>query len=73
MADWTVFQADALSKYKPVINSTSLISDLEGMEATISKALEYFGNTRHIIVYYEDLINNRTVRLNRFGLFIAWC
>ncbi|XP_022950869.1 uncharacterized protein LOC111453839 isoform X2 [Cucurbita moschata] len=53
-------EANALSKYKPVINSTSLISDLEGMEATISKALEYFGNTRHIIVYYEDLINNRT-------------
>ncbi|XP_038881289.1 uncharacterized protein LOC120072842 [Benincasa hispida] len=53
-------EADTLSKYKPVINSTSLISDLEGMEATISKALEYFGNTRHLILYYEDIISNRT-------------
>lgn len=53
-------EADALSKYKPFINSTSLISELKGMETAISKVLEYFGNTRHLVLYYEDLINNRT-------------
>ncbi|KAA8547213.1 hypothetical protein F0562_003631 [Nyssa sinensis] len=53
-------EADALSKYKPTINSTSLMADLKQMEVTAAKALEYFSSTRHIILYYEDLIKNRT-------------
>ncbi|XP_071708406.1 uncharacterized protein [Rutidosis leptorrhynchoides] len=51
-------EALTLSKYKPTINITSLESDLEEMESTAIKALEYFNSTRHIIVYYEDLIKN---------------
>ncbi|GKD62082.1 sulfotransferase domain-containing protein [Tanacetum coccineum] len=49
-------EAIMLSKYKPVLNVTSLESDLEEMESTAIKALKYYNNTRHIIVYYEDLI-----------------
>ncbi|XP_071711370.1 uncharacterized protein [Rutidosis leptorrhynchoides] len=51
-------EASALSKYKPLINVASLESDLRTMEATAMKALEYFNSTRHIILYYEDLIKN---------------
>ncbi|EOA24530.1 hypothetical protein CARUB_v10017785mg [Capsella rubella] len=53
-------EADALSKYKPVINSTSLIHDLQETENSAAKALEYFNTTRHIVVFYEDLITNQT-------------
>ncbi|KAL8477144.1 hypothetical protein ACS0TY_029445 [Phlomoides rotata] len=53
-------EADALSRYKPVINSTSLVMDLKLMEQMVSEALKYFSSTRHMILYYEDLIKNRT-------------
>lgn len=53
-------EADMLSNYKPTINATTLITDLQQMEKTVAKALEYFNSTRHIILYYEDLIKNRT-------------
>lgn len=52
-----------LSNYKPTINATTLITDLQQVEKTVAKALEYFNSTRHIILYYEDLIKNRTVRI----------
>lgn len=54
-------QAKVLATYKPVINCASLINDLEGIENATADALEYFKSTRHIILYYEDLMNNRTV------------
>ncbi|GJS06221.1 hypothetical protein Tco_0363017 [Tanacetum coccineum] len=50
------YEAITLSKYKLVLNVASLESDLEEMESTAIKALKYYNNTRHIIVYYEDLI-----------------
>ncbi|XP_075652792.1 uncharacterized protein LOC142623286 [Castanea sativa] len=53
-------EADILSKYKPSINSTALITQLKDMEVITAKALEYFNSTRHIILYYEDLIMNHT-------------
>ncbi|KAJ6915596.1 hypothetical protein NC652_018289 [Populus alba x Populus x berolinensis] len=52
--------AETLAKYKPMINSTLLISDLKEVEITATKALEYFNSTRHIVLYYEDLIKNPT-------------
>ncbi|KAL9357124.1 hypothetical protein Peur_050377 [Populus x canadensis] len=51
-------EAKTLAKYKPMINSTLLISDLKEVEITAAKALEYFNSTRHIVLYYEDLIKN---------------
>lgn len=50
-----------LSTYKPVINSTSLISDLKEVEESVARALNYFNSTRHIVLYYEDLVRNKTV------------
>ncbi|KAL3626796.1 hypothetical protein CASFOL_022681 [Castilleja foliolosa] len=53
-------EADTLSRYRPLINSTSLVMDLMLMEKMVMEVLGYFSNTRHIILYYEDLVKNRT-------------
>ncbi|CAO2830856.1 unnamed protein product [Amaranthus hypochondriacus] len=53
-------EAETLSKYKPFINSTSLLSALKDSEFTMAQALAYFNRTRHITLYYEDLIKNST-------------
>ncbi|KAI3915922.1 hypothetical protein MKW98_004363 [Papaver atlanticum] len=53
-------QAEILAQYKPTINATLLINNLKVVEDATAKALEYFNSTRHIIVYYEDLISNKT-------------
>ncbi|XP_031388225.1 uncharacterized protein LOC116201224 [Punica granatum] len=53
-------EASMLSTYKPVINSTSLINDLKEMEETVARALTYFNSTRHIVLYYEDIVQDKT-------------
>ncbi|KAE9449758.1 hypothetical protein C3L33_18345, partial [Rhododendron williamsianum] len=53
-------EAEALLKFKPFIDSSSLMNDLKEMELTAAKALEYFRSTRHIFLYYEDLIRDPT-------------
>ncbi|KAF2295171.1 hypothetical protein GH714_031865 [Hevea brasiliensis] len=49
-------EAETLSKYKPTINCTLLIADLKEMEIMAARALECFNNTRHIVLYSEDLV-----------------
>ncbi|KAK1561147.1 hypothetical protein Q3G72_034981 [Acer saccharum] len=51
-------EAEILARYKPLINATLLIRDLKQVEETQTKALEYFKSTRHIILYYEDILKN---------------
>lgn len=63
-------EADILSKYKPFINSTSLLVDLKDMEMKAEKALEYFNSSRHMILYYEDLMRNHT-KLNDVQKFLG--
>ncbi|KAK0575939.1 hypothetical protein LWI29_009379 [Acer saccharum] len=53
-------EANILAKYKPTLNSTLILPQLKQIEQTAAKAIEYFNSTRHIVLYYEDLINNRT-------------
>ncbi|CAL0322442.1 unnamed protein product [Lupinus luteus] len=53
-------EAEILAKYRPRINTTSLIPELRRAEETSAKAIEYFKNTHHIVLYYEDLDKNRT-------------
>lgn len=53
-------EADTLSKYKPTVNSTALLHNLNQAKLTVARALEHFNTTRHIIVYYEDLLKNRS-------------
>ncbi|KAL9263095.1 hypothetical protein AKJ16_DCAP18872 [Drosera capensis] len=56
----TLEEAEKLSAYKPFINQTTLISQLQQMESVSAKALESFNNTRHLVLYYEDLVRNYT-------------
>ncbi|XP_050208536.1 uncharacterized protein LOC126657800 [Mercurialis annua] len=56
----SVEEAETLARYKPTIDSSLLISDLKNSEISAARALEYFNNTRHIILYYEDLVKNHT-------------
>ncbi|KAF7138350.1 hypothetical protein RHSIM_Rhsim07G0230900 [Rhododendron simsii] len=57
---WMLNQAQILANYKPKVNATLLIHNLKEAEKTIAKALEYFKSTRQIVLYYEDIVSNRT-------------
>ncbi|XP_020086963.1 uncharacterized protein LOC109709244 isoform X2 [Ananas comosus] len=54
-------EADVLARYKPTINTTLLIPELKRADNLAADALQYFNSTRHIVLYYEDLVNNHTV------------
>uniref|UniRef100_A0A7N0TE57 Sulfotransferase n=2 Tax=Kalanchoe fedtschenkoi TaxID=63787 RepID=A0A7N0TE57_KALFE len=51
-------EAAILAKYKPTINATLLIPQLKQVEDMSNKALNYFKDTRHTVIYYEDIIKN---------------
>ncbi|KAL0759013.1 hypothetical protein Bca101_075163 [Brassica carinata] len=53
-------EAEILARYKPVINTTLLIGDLKKVQEMTTNALSYFNTTRHIFLYYEDVVKNRT-------------
>ncbi|KAL3614192.1 hypothetical protein CASFOL_042266 [Castilleja foliolosa] len=53
-------EAEILASYKPTINTSLLIPNLMQVEDLVNKSLEYFKSTRNIIVYYEDIVKNRT-------------
>lgn len=57
-------EAEILARYKPSLNSTLLIADLRQVREMTAKALEYFKSTRHIVLYYEDVVKNRTKLLD---------
>ncbi|XP_062019890.1 uncharacterized protein LOC133736425 isoform X2 [Rosa rugosa] len=63
-------EAQILAKYKPKLNATLLIPELKQDEETAAKATQYFKTTRHIVLYYEDVINNRT-KLNEVQKFLG--
>ncbi|KAI7733228.1 hypothetical protein M8C21_006192 [Ambrosia artemisiifolia] len=54
-------EAKILASYKPSINTTLLIPELKQADDMVKQALEYFNSTRHIVLYYEDIIKNHTV------------
>ncbi|KAK6160730.1 hypothetical protein DH2020_004111 [Rehmannia glutinosa] len=56
----TPHEAQVLATYKPALNVTTLISNLRSTEQKVAKALECFKSTRHIVLYYEDILTNRT-------------
>ncbi|XP_045804984.1 uncharacterized protein LOC123898135 [Trifolium pratense] len=53
----STIEAEVLAIYKPRINTTSLMIELKQTEEIAAKAIEYFNNTHHIVLYYEDLKN----------------
>ncbi|XVF63998.1 hypothetical protein PTKIN_Ptkin09bG0132000 [Pterospermum kingtungense] len=63
-------EAQILAEYKPTVNITQLISTLKQDDQKIAMAVEYFKTTRHIIIYYEDLVKNRTKKLREVQEFL---
>jgi len=59
-------EAEILAGYKPMINTTLLINELRQIQEMTLKALTYFNTTRHILVYYEDVVKNLTVIITYF-------
>lgn len=60
-------QAHILARYKPRLNTSSLIRQLKQADEYTRDALENLNNTRHITVYYEDIVRNRTVSSRLLG------
>ncbi|KAG9153063.1 hypothetical protein Leryth_012323 [Lithospermum erythrorhizon] len=53
-------EAEILARFKPTINTSVLIQSLNSDKRATMRALEYFKSTRHILLYYEDVVKNRT-------------
>lgn len=53
-------EADVLARYKPTLNLTLLVPTLKQADKWTVDALKHFKSTRHIVLYYEDLVHNRT-------------
>jgi len=63
-------QAEILAQYKPTIDKKTLITELKRSDKLASDALVNFKNTRHVVLYYEDVVSNRTVSR---CCFISFC
>ncbi|KAL0917475.1 hypothetical protein M5K25_012538 [Dendrobium thyrsiflorum] len=53
-------EAEILASYKPKLDVKRLIPALEHMERLATDTLKNFRGTRHMVVYYEDLVQNQT-------------
>uniref|UniRef100_A0A0E0GNN9 Sulfotransferase n=1 Tax=Oryza nivara TaxID=4536 RepID=A0A0E0GNN9_ORYNI len=60
----TAYEASILARYKPRLNTTSLIRSLKQVDDYTRDALENLKSINHITIYYEDLIRNRTKLLD---------
>ena len=56
-------QAVVLAQYKPTIDTKSLIAELRRSDKLAADGLVSFKKIRNIVLYYEDVVNNRTVSL----------
>lgn len=54
-------QANVLAQYKPTINVSLLLPELKRAEEMANDAIKYFNSTRHIVLFYEDLVKNHVV------------
>ncbi|OAY66044.1 hypothetical protein ACMD2_09876, partial [Ananas comosus] len=57
-------EADVLARYKPKLNATSLIPRLKQAEEYVANAIESLKTISHIVIFYEDLINNQTMLMD---------
>ncbi|KAL0928041.1 hypothetical protein M5K25_002275 [Dendrobium thyrsiflorum] len=52
-------QAEVLARFKPLIDVESLIPDIKQTRKWSTDILQYFKGTRHMVLYYEDLVRNQ--------------
>ncbi|MCO5559016.1 hypothetical protein L7F22_012607 [Adiantum nelumboides] len=64
-------EAKVLEAYKPVVNLTSLIPYLQRVEEIIGDAHSFFMETRHMTVFYEDLVANPRKELRKALKFLG--
>ncbi|XP_066330923.1 uncharacterized protein [Miscanthus floridulus] len=57
-------EAEILAQYKPTIDKKTLITELKRSDKLASAALVNFKNTRHVVLYYEDVVSNRTMLMD---------
>jgi len=51
-------EAEILAKFKPKLDTSTLIANIRNIEKAIKDCLDHFKSTRHMILYYEDIIGN---------------
>lgn len=64
-------EAKILAAYKPVVNLTSLLPYLQRVEEIIDDARTSFNQTRHLTIYYEDLVANSQKEMRRAQKFLG--
>lgn len=63
-------EADTLATFKPIINYEVLPTSFRRILEVTHNALTYFNNTRHIVIYYEDLVKNKE-RMDQVEKFLG--
>jgi hypothetical protein len=58
-------QADILARFKPEIDVSTLISSIRSAEESMRICLDNFSNTRHMVLYYEDVIRDQDVGITK--------
>jgi LPS sulfotransferase NodH len=63
-------EADILARFKPEIDVSTLISSIRSAEESMRICLDHFSNTRHMVLYYEDVIRDQNA-LSRVQEFLG--
>lgn len=56
-------QANTLAEFKPIIDTQRLPINLQRVEEISRDVLRLFNGTRHMLLYYEDLVKDPEVQL----------
>lgn len=56
-------QANKLAEFKPIIDTKRLPINLQRVEEISRDVLRLFNGTRHMLLYYEDLVKDPEVQL----------
>ena len=54
-------QAKKLAEFRPTLSTRHLKENLQRVQDTADEALQVFNRTRLMLVYYEDVVRNRSV------------
>jgi len=54
-------QAEILARFKPELDVSTLIPSIRNAQRAMRTCLGRFSNTRHMVLYYEDVIRDRNV------------
>jgi hypothetical protein len=56
---WSEYaQAEKLAGFKPTLDPRTLVAELQEEQRTQEMAIEMLAGTRHVVVYYEDVVSD---------------